>query len=102
MPELPYFPFYGSDWLGDSKVRRMSLEARAVHIDLLCHAWDLGYVPSDKEECAQMLGVPRRKLEALWPKVAPCWEGAGERLTNPRLEKERTKQQAKRKGRSNG
>jgi uncharacterized protein YdaU (DUF1376 family) len=97
VPELPYVTFYCSDWLGDSKVRRMPLEARALHIDLLCHAWNLGYVPADMEECAQMLGVPKRKLVSLWPKLAPCWQSDGNGgFVNPRLEREREKQRAKR------
>lgn len=103
MPELPYVNFYCSDWLGDSKVRKMPLEARAVHIDLLCHAWNLGSIPADKDECAQMLGVPKRKLAALWPKVAPCWESdSNGGFVNARLEREREKQQAKRNARKSG
>jgi uncharacterized protein YdaU (DUF1376 family) len=97
VPELPYVNFYCSDWLGDSKVRLMPLEARALHIDLLCHAWNLGHIPADKDECAQLLGVQRRKLESLWPKLAPCWvsdENGG--FVNKRMEKEREKQRKKR------
>jgi uncharacterized protein YdaU (DUF1376 family) len=97
MPELPYVNFYCSDWLGDSKVRRMPLEARALHIDLLCHAWNVGNVPVDFDECASMLGVTKAKLKALWPKLEPCWESDGSGgLVNRRLEKERQKQRAKR------
>jgi uncharacterized protein YdaU (DUF1376 family) len=97
VPELPYVNFYCSDWLGDSKVRRMPLEARALHIDMLCHAWNVGNVPADFEECAAMLGVTRGKLEKLWPKLSPCWEPDGNGgFTNPRLERERTKQRSKR------
>jgi uncharacterized protein YdaU (DUF1376 family) len=98
MPELPYVNFYVSDWLGDSIVRRMPLEARALHIDMLCHAWNVGNVPADLEECAAMLGVTKRKLETLWPKLSPCWETDGSGgLVNKRMEKERQKQRAKRR-----
>lgn len=98
MPELPYFPFYGSDWLGDSMVRRMPLEARGVYIDLLCHAWDAGCIPSDRDEIAHMLGIQRRKLDSLWSSIEPWWKSDGNGgLINPRQERERAKQKAKRK-----
>jgi hypothetical protein len=100
VPELPYFPFYGSDWLGDSKVRRMPLEARAVHIDLICHSWDIGPIPADPDEASHLLGLPVKKFKTLWPKVEVCWESDGNGgFLNPRLEKVRAKQRAKRKGR---
>lgn len=95
MPELPYVNFYCSDWLGDSKVRRMGAEARGLHIDLICHSWQEP-LPADKEVLAEMLGVQRRKLETLWPKLATCWETDGHHLVNKRLEKERQKQRKKR------
>lgn len=100
MPELPYVNFYCSDWLGDSKVRLMPLEARALHIDLLCHAWNLGYIPKDRDQLASLLGVQRRKLESLWPHLEPCWEPDGNGgFVNKRMEKERQKQRNKRSSR---
>lgn len=96
MPELPYVPFYCSDWLGDTKVRRMSWEERAIHFDLLCHAWQEP-IPADADERAQLLGINRRKLDAAWRRVGKCWQSDGNgALFNPRLEKERAKQKAKR------
>jgi uncharacterized protein YdaU (DUF1376 family) len=105
VPELPYVNFYCSDWLGDTKVRRMSHEQRGIHIDLLCHAWgeDDGAIPADPDELAHLLGVTRRKLDSLWPKVGVAWESNGNGgLVNPRLERERAKQQAKRNARKGG
>lgn len=95
MPELPYVNFYCSDWLGDSKVRRMGAEARGLHIDLICHSWQEP-LPADKGELAEMLGVQRRKLESVWPKLASCWTVDGKSIVNKRLEKERQKQRSKR------
>jgi len=97
VPELPYVNFYCSDWLGDSKVRRMGAEARGLHIDLLCHSWQEP-LPADQAELAEMLGVPARKLESLWPKLAPCWSTDGDQIINKRLEKERQKQRSRRGG----
>lgn len=102
MPELPYVPFYCSDWLGDTKVRRMSFEERGIHFDLLCHAWQEP-IPADADERAQLLGIPKRKLSTAWAKVGQCWisDGNGS-LINPRLERERNKQQMKRKAGAKG
>lgn len=98
-PELPYFPFYGSDWLGDSKVRRMSLEARAVHLELLCHSWNIGPIPAGEPRVvAHLLGLSQKKFEALWQQIAPCWQQEGGDWWSPRLEKVRAKQKGKRKG----
>lgn len=97
MPALPYVPFYCSDWLGDTRVRRMTLEERGAYFDLLCHAWDAGTIPADPGERAHMLGVTPRKLAALWPRIEPCWRSDGNGgLVNPRLERERDKQAARR------
>lgn len=103
MPELPYVPFYCSDWLGDTKVRRMSLEERAIHFDLLCHSWQESPLPADHGDLAQMLGLPRRKLDAAWKRVGVCWESDGNGgIVNARLERERGKQKAKRKAGATG
>lgn len=100
MPELPYVSFYCSDWLGDSKVRRMSLEARAVHFELICHSWDIGPIPAGEPLLvARLLGLTQKKYEALWEEIKPCWQQEGNDWWSPRLEKERAKQRAKRKGR---
>ena len=96
MPRLPYVPFYCSDWLGDSKVRRMSLEQRGAYFDLLCHAWDDGAIPANADQRAHLLGITKRKLNSLWPGIAPCWVSNGNGgLVNPRLEREREKQASK-------
>lgn len=38
--KLPHMPFYPRDWRGDANLRRCSLEARGVWIELLCLMWD--------------------------------------------------------------
>lgn len=98
MPRRPYVQFYFSDWLGDTKLRRLSLEQRAVHFELLCHAWDAedGTVPADLGERALMLGVTTQKLKSLWPKLEPLWISDGNGgLVNPRVVRDRAKQKAK-------
>lgn len=39
MGDMPFFKLFPSDWLGSSKVRRLSPAARGVLIDVLCLAW---------------------------------------------------------------
>jgi uncharacterized protein YdaU (DUF1376 family) len=103
VPELPYVPFYVSDWLADSSVRRMSLEQRGLYIDLLCHAWDGGSIPSDTSERAHMVGLSVPKLRKLWPKLDACWESNGNGgLVNPKMEQVRAKQKAKQTAGSKG
>lgn len=96
MPELPYAPFYFSDWLGDTKVRRMSYEERGVYFELLANSWQEP-LPADLDEIAHLLGLTRRRFDAIWKKVGACWVSDGNgSLLNPRLERERAKQEAKR------
>ena len=38
--KAPAFQFYPKDWLADEKVRRLSIGARGVYIDLLCYIWN--------------------------------------------------------------
>ena len=102
MPEL-YFPFYGSDWLGDTQTRRMSIEQRGLFIDLLCHAWDGGSIPADQKALAALVGITPRKLASLWPGLDTHWQSDGNGgLVNPKLEDVRQKQQAKRRAGSAG
>lgn len=97
MPELPYAPFYFSDWLGDTKVRRMTYEERGVYFELLANSWQEP-IPADLNEVAHLLGIPRRKLDSLWKKVGACWVSDGNgSLLNPRLERERAKQKGQQK-----
>lgn len=102
MAELPYAPFYFSDWLGDTKVRRMNYEERGMYFELLAHAWQ-DPIPKDMDDIAHILGVTPARLEKAWKKIGPCWisDGNGS-LLNPRLEKERKKQAAKRQSGSAG
>lgn len=39
MAELPYMRFFTSDWLGSTSLRRVSLAAKGVWIEMLCLMW---------------------------------------------------------------
>lgn len=103
MSGLPYFPFYGEDWLGSSRTKLMSFEERGMYIDCLCHAWALGAIPADEKRRAHLLGTSPATLRRLWPAIAPLWESDGNGgLVNPKLEKVRAKQKTKQKAGSAG
>lgn len=103
MPELPYVPFYTSDWLGDTRVKLLPLEARAIYFDLLCHSWQLGHIPTRGAERAHLLGITPRKEASLWRHIAGFWESDGNGgLVNARMERVRAKQNARRKAGKRG
>lgn len=93
MAKPPAFQFYPADWV--MSTRTIPAEARGIHIDLLCFAWEEGGLPADLEGMHTFVGLTSRKFMALWDAhLAHRWESDGNgRLLNPRLEEERTKQQ---------
>lgn len=93
----PAFSFYPKDYLSDERVRGMSHEARGIYVDLLCHCWLEGSVPSDVDELARLVRVPRPHFAKLWRDIRPCFKARGRRLVQTRLELERRKQRAYRK-----
>lgn len=47
MAKLPWFKFYVSDWMGSSRVRRLSGDQMAAYLWLLCEQWERGSLPFD-------------------------------------------------------
>jgi uncharacterized protein YdaU (DUF1376 family) len=92
---LPYFKFYPDDWLSDRAVRRLSLPARGLYLDLLAIAWNEGGIPADPDELAadaKLLGVNSRSFPRLWGEIEKFWiHGRNGELVNPRQEEERVK-----------
>lgn len=89
----PAFQFYPKEFLTDEHVVTMSLQERGAYITLLCYCWQEGSLPANATKLARMLGVPVRAFRRLWTAMQPCFENVGDdRLTHPRLEKERAKQ----------
>lgn len=96
----PAFQFYPGDFLSDENVAAMSLEERGAYITLLCYCWKEGSIPAETKRIARLLGVRSQVITRLWPGLEPCFrEASGKpgRLVNPRLERERRKQVARRK-----
>lgn len=92
MPDLPYFPFYPQDFLGDGKVRLMSPTEVGVYFLLLCHEWLEGPLPNEPDRLARIAGASEEEMEEAWDQVRPCFEETDDgRLVQPRLEEERAK-----------
>lgn len=92
----PAYQWYPKDFGSDEHVRLMSYEQEGVYRALLDHAWLNGSIPADLPSIARMLskGMTPKRLERLWPGIAPCWiEGDG-RLTNGRQERQRAESTA--------
>lgn len=62
------------------KTRGLSLEARAILIDLLGHYEYIGRLPVEERELARVCGLPTvRKLRRAWPEIAELFERDGDR-----------------------
>lgn len=97
----PAFQFYPKDYVSSANVRMMTYEERGMYVELLCHAWLEGSVPSDTDRIARLLSLPPADFERAWPAIAPCFEARGDgELVNARLERERQNQEAYRETQS--
>ncbi len=102
-PTPPAFQFYPNDWLGSSKVGRMSPAAEGAYIRLLCYAWgeDDCSVPADPAELAYLSRLgPDWDLHA--DVLSECFKECNGRWVNERLFSERQKQRKWRKKCSEG
>ncbi len=89
----PAFQCYASDFLGSSKVARMSHTEIGMYWLLLCHAWLGPGLPKDIGEVSKMLKVPLRRFERVWAGVlGECWVERNGRLFNARQEQIRKAQ----------
>jgi len=89
----PAFQFYPNEFLGSSKVRRMSMTERGIYITLLCSCWLDGSLPNNLTEIAETLHLKESHFRKVWAHVLhECFAERGGRLVNIRLEGERKKQ----------
>jgi uncharacterized phage protein (TIGR02220 family) len=95
----PAFQFYPADFLADENVIMMSNQEVGCYIKLLCFCWREGSIPNDLNKIARLCGEDSSAMAQLWQAVKPCFKETGDRLINPRLDKERVKQGEFRKNR---
>lgn len=62
--KLPWFRFHQDDWLAHARLRRCSVEARGVWIDLVCmmRQEESGTLNDDIEGMARSIGLPSARL----------------------------------------
>jgi hypothetical protein len=84
--KAPAFQFYPKQWLGDDKVMAMSWDARAMHMHLICIAWQQDppcTLPDDDAMLRRWLGNPRgweslkRQIFAAWKLIDGRWVQTG-------------------------
>jgi uncharacterized protein YdaU (DUF1376 family) len=85
-PKPPAMQFYVRDWL--TSTVGLPLEAKGLHIDFLCIAWD-GPLPDDAKWRQRVAGVSAAKAAALWAILRPRWHRTRKGWINPRQERQR-------------
>lgn len=89
----PAFQFYPTDFLSDVHVVSMNLAERGAYITLLCFCWMDQSLPVDMNALARLCRVPVANMSRLWPALEPCFTILDGRLVQPRIERERQKQE---------
>lgn len=70
MRGLPFLPWFASDWLASSARVDMTLEARAIYLDLLFWVWERGgTLPHDPAKLAKLAMVTPEQFESVWPEM---------------------------------
>ncbi len=89
----PAFQFYPKDFLTDSHVFSMTLPERGAYITLLCLCWMEQSLPVETDALARLCRVSAMTFARLWPALEPCFTVVDGRLVQPRMERERRKQE---------
>ncbi len=90
--QAPAFQFYPKDFLTDTNVVAMTLQECGAYIRLLCLCWLERSLPVEMAMLARLCRVSPACFTKLWPALAPCFREVDGRLIQPRLERERQKQ----------
>lgn len=85
----PAFQFYPGDWI--ISTRRLSPDARCVHIDLLAFGWEDDGIPDDPCVLASMCAMTPARFRRAWTEIEAKWPLAEEgKRRNPRQERQRS------------
>lgn len=91
---LPYFPFYPSDYLGDTM--HLSTEEHGAYLLLLITMWQHGArLPNDPAKLARIARVPSRRWAAVWGNVSEFFREKDGDIYSPRMREEYEKATAK-------
>jgi len=82
-----WFKFYHRDWVSSSTIRKMSMTAQGIYLNLLLLQWEDGQVPDTLEEAGIILRLTEGEIEAFTPYFSSLFPDG----QNPRLALERSK-----------
>jgi uncharacterized protein YdaU (DUF1376 family) len=102
--KAPAFQFYPKQWLGDDKVLAMDWDARAMHMHLMCIAWQQTppcTLPDDDDMIRRWLGNPK-KWKLLKNQILSAWKMDDGRWVQSGLLEQFKKQDAYRESRKSG
>ena len=93
-----YYKWFWQDFRSSRKVRNMNYIERGLYRELLDECWAVGSIPDDIEELAEICGCPTQVMESAWQMLSRCFitcstcqeNGSIRRLTNSKLEEQRT------------
>lgn len=99
----PAFQFYPADWLSDLNVATMTEQEEGIYIRLLCYCWNHGSLPANIDKITRLLKNGANHNATTLEPVLKCFvlNEDGDYI-NPRLEKERKKQEEHREKSSRG
>jgi len=102
---LPYLRWYVTDYRASRRVQRLSWQERGIYRELLDECWVEGSIPDDPEKLAEIADCPRGVMAEAWPNIRPLFKPIdgldGMYMTSPRLEAERSDDDAFRVKRAN-
>lgn len=89
----PAFQFYAADYLADEHVQLMTLEEEGVYIRLLSYCWREGSIPSDHKALSRLCKGASLESVSVVSDRFELMTNDGSRMTHPRLNVEREKQE---------
>lgn len=87
---LHYYPWHYRDFRANRKVQRMCWQSRGLYRELLDEYWDVGSLPNDQAELADVCGCTVEEFTQYWPQIRACFPAVDGRLTNPKMDAQRT------------
>jgi uncharacterized protein YdaU (DUF1376 family) len=84
--EPPAYQEYASSMLAKFEFRRISIAQRGLLYTMRLECWVNGFLPSDEQQLAQVLGVAHQEVSSALPALKPFFTCNGESITCPELD----------------
>lgn len=85
----PYMPFWVDDYVRG--VRRLSLEAKGLYVDMLLELWIVGKLPNDLDYIADELRINPRTFRRVFKLISSKFRVDSEFISHSRVDEERSK-----------